>query len=253
MYHQFKTSLFHPKRIIMFLNNSYVKLWVYFFLLMFILTIPTILLTFKFDTMAPHDIQTMELGYKDYFKGSAKIENGLLYIEDSYNKSYTFGMYQISMSHQFIRSEAVIHIEFQEDRIRVHILNIFKYDQTYFDLGFDEFDFNDYSTKNIEHFTTLMLKTLKPIEVHTKILYVFIEFIKYSIEALMLIILSTFLTRLPLPFKYKFKGGVYASTIYVILCFFGIVFNMAILNLLGIIMLIVNYNIFIRGLKGHGI
>lgn len=246
MYQRFKRSLIKPSELGMYLKDSWIRIWVYFFLLIILGTLPFLFIIYANPGLSSSQIQNISANFVDTLQGDYQVVDGSLVMPvelESKINIHEFDLYAIVISHapkQFGYQQ--VGINFNKDYVSFHVSVYLVKTYTYSELGLNGFNFNDYSDQNINRFIKTINFIVSDNQTYNKAFQTLNVFINYLIEYLFFILMGVFLNRFLMKFSLKFKIAVYALTIYVILGLFSILFSLPILAFVGIVLLVVYLN-----------
>lgn len=241
MYERFKRGLLKPKEIGLYLKDSWRRVWIYFFLLSAILMIPVFILESTYSGLSSQELNIINENFVTAIAGDYKIEDSKLIFPEDYNqrKYLNLGYYTLNIKNGPISYENMITLYFQEEGIQILFFNVEGGFKPYDELGLSNFDFSDYSTENKVKFGNAINVFVKDYNFETKVIYLIFVFVATIFDLILMITVASFFGPFGVPFKLKFKVGVYASTVYVIMVLFANLFNIEYLIYLGMILMII--------------
>ena len=243
MYQRFKRGLFLPSELSMYLKDSWLKVWAYFFLMLILSALPFIMVTLASDGLSVQEKHFIKENYTERLAGSHQIIDGQLMIEpayltrDKYLKMdvYTFGIVNTPTSPEY----QGIRLIFVEDGVRLYTFNVFAEMYTYEALNLENYDFSNSSTTNIDRFIKAVDLIVKAHNGPTKAFQTAVTLGSSMVELMFFVLISAAFSRHLLPFKFKLKMAIYVLTPYVVMSLFALFLNNSIFIFVGIIMMMV--------------
>ncbi len=241
MYSRFKDSLVAPSNIVKYIKDKNSIVFSYFFLLIIFLTLPVVIFEISYFGLTSGQITNLSNNYSEKLSGPYEIVDNKLvidinnydlvkYIEIDY---YTIGI--INTPSRLLNY--YYRITFTENGLNyVSLIGDVRKTYSYNELGIDNFDFDDISKANIDKFIKAINVVVKDNQTSYKMMMIAGSFFAGIFEVLILILLIALLNRHPMPYKLKLKLMFYAITPYIILTFFGTVFNLGFISFIGIIL-----------------
>lgn len=240
MYNRFKAGLVAPSGIIKFLNDSYLVVWSYFFILCIIMTAPFLVVEASQQGLTSNQISFINENYSKVFNSNYEIINGELINNGDDSSSYLeLDLYTIGFINNSSLFDAnVIEIAFVKEGVRLQLLNTYSSLSKYDEIGLGNFDFGDYSKANKELFISSINKVLINNNLVNKTTQIVFMFLANGMEIMFLILIATFFNNSAISFKHRFKASIYASTVFVVLSFFSNIFYFSFLGFIGMIMMV---------------
>ena len=243
MYQQFKRGLFIPSELSLHLKDSWLKVWVYFFLLLMLASLPFIMVALANDGLSYQEKILFKESYTDTLSGTHKIIDGELVIEPQYlNRDkymridvYTIGIVNTPTSPEY----QGIRMIFTTTGVRLTTFNIVAQTYSYDELGLFNFDFSDYSTNNIDRLIKSIDRIIIEHRAPTKVFQTMVVVMSTCFELMFFALISAAFSRHPLPFKFKFKISVYVLTVYVVASLFALFLNNGLFIFVGIILMMI--------------
>ncbi|MFA5692119.1 MAG: DUF1189 family protein [Acholeplasmataceae bacterium] len=241
MYTRFKDSLITPSLIVKYLKDKTSVIISYFLILVIIITLPIVIYEVSYTGLSSSQINKLTNEFTNNISGPYEIIDNKLEIDPVYYDLvkyleldyYTIGI--INTPSGFM--DYYFRVVFTENGVNYSSL-VGNTNKTYSfnELGLNNFDFNNYSNANIERFVKGLNIVIKDNQAQYKMMMVLGSFIANGFELLILALIIALFNRHIMPYKLKFKLSIYAISIYTVLSFFGVIFNLNILNFVGIIM-----------------
>lgn len=243
MYQRFKRGLFIPSELSIYLKDSWLKVWVYFFLLLLLSSLPFLMVNFGSSGLPHQHKIAIKEQYVEELSGTHKIVDGILVIEpqnlshDRYLRVdiYTIGIVNTptSTAYQGIR------LIFVTDGVRLTTFNLPTQTYSYDELGINNFDFSDYSPQNIDRLIRAVNYITEDHNASIKVFQTVGTLGSTFIELIFFVLISAVFSRHLVPFKYKFKMAVYVLTVYVVLSLFALFLNNGLFIFIGIILMMI--------------
>ena len=243
MYQRFKRGLFIPSELSIYLKDSWLKVWVYFFLLLLLATLPFIMVVFGSNGLSNSEKIYIKEHYVEHLSSNHKIVDGKLIIdpltigEDVYLRVdvYTIGMVNTPTSPEY----QGIRLIFTEEGVRLTTFSLFVKTYDYNTLGLYNYDFSNYAHSNVDLFIKAINQIIIEHSVPTKSFQILVTVLSTFIELIFFVLISAAFVRHMIPFKYKFKMAVYVLTIYVVFSLFALFLNNGLFIFLGIILMMI--------------
>lgn len=237
MIKKFTTSLSKPPLTIFFIRDSWFKVILYVFFVIFLIVLPTIVKTSINPSMDQQRYKNMQEGLKsDFVIQNAKITDGTLTYEAA--GSISFDYFNISLGKQNL-SNNKINFVFEEKDLVVYVVDVEIDRQSYVSLDFENYDF---SSKDKTEITKLSVAIKKVYEGQSFIwvaeifaTYIISLFDYMLIALLMAVLMVFFVNRIPMPFSLRLKLSLYLTTVYGVMQLILVLFNASYLNILAII------------------
>ncbi len=245
MYARFKRGLLIPSELPIFLKDSWGRLVAYFFLLVAITMLPFFVAEYPYQGMTSQEYQMIERNIQNTISGDYGIVDGVLSIPIELREKdiyLTAGAYTIAINNAPTGIEnQIARFTFLTEGIRYSALgnNIAYYE--YATLGLENYSFSDYSPQNKEKIILALDSVLKENQLANKSVQTGFQFLISSFEVIFIVSLTALFFRREVPYLYRFKMSLYATTIYVICTLFSVIFALEILALIGLILVMV-YN-----------
>lgn len=250
MFKRLTTSLTKPPYVVFFLNDSWVRVIIYFLILPFILVIPFLVRQTIQPGMNINRYEELVSVIKsDLLGNSMKIEDGILIGEDIYETSFDYiGLhlgYTYGSMNQFV-------ISLDQKEITFRLMNIETYAISYEKLGLMNFDFSIDSIENarllasyikdfydLQNYTTIYEATMiYIIRLTDYLIYIFF---------MPLIMLLLFRSN-SLLFMQKIKLSIYLTTIYFFIEFLFVLFNFKNLEFISMLVLYIYHYLAYRSI-----
>lgn len=243
MYQRFKRGLFIPSELAIYLNDTWLKVWVYFFLLVTIASLPFLMVSYGSYGFSNAEKIAFKDNYVTTLSGSHQIVDGELFIasENLGNARflrldiYTIGIVNTPTSPEY----QGIRMIFTSNGIRLSTLQVPNRLYSYSELGIENFDFSNYSTQNIDQLIRALDIIVKDHHVTTKVYQTFLILGSTFIELMFFVLISAAFAKQMMPFNLKFKIAVYVLTVYVITSLFALILNTGIFIFIGIILMMI--------------
>jgi len=242
MYNRFKTGLLKPSEIGKYFKDSWLRVWAYFFMLVLIQILPFTVFVMVQDGLSVDEYQTIESSFREHLSGNHSIQNGLLMIpSESLNEPRYFVMdaYTIGIINTPSQQLSGLNITFIDEGVRFSVSTLYRKYYSYESLGLHDFEFNDYSTLNVQKFMRAINTIVKDNQVFSKGFSLGVFIASTVIELLFISFLASSFTFTIIPFKVRYKIAVYVSTVYVIGSLFALVLYTSLIQLIGMIAVIV--------------
>lgn len=245
MYSRFKRGLLIPSELPIFLKDTWVRLVTYFFLLVLISMLPFMIAEYPYQGMTSLEYRLIDSGIQTYLSGDYGIVDGKLGIpfelrdKDIY---MTAGAYTIAINNTpSAIDNQVARLTFLSEGIRYSALGYeFAY-YSYTELGLENYDFNDYSNDNKEKLLITLDAILRQNQFANKFSQTILQLSISAFEVIFIVSLTALFFRKEVPYRYRFKMSLYATTIYVVCALFSILLALEILTIVGLILVMV-YN-----------
>ncbi len=248
MLKRFVSSLRQPKQLIQYLNDSRGVVFLYMMVLSFVVFLPSLFI-YQFQGIITNN--QYELFYeeveREIFSKNNILANGEFTINESID--FTYEVFRIS-NQRFLSYH--IQITLLEAGASIHISN---QEIAFFSYGNDlSIDFNDSSIQNVSAFTRYLENLIESTST-ISFIYIFSMFLSnifdYLFVTLFLTLLMSFsLYKSQLPFKKKFKIGLYLSSIYLVFNMITILFSIQFLQFFSLLITYFYYVSFYKTLKG---
>lgn len=240
MYKRFKESLTKPSGLILYLKDTWLRIWLYFFLLTFIMLLPTIFKVVTIETFDKHTTQDLYNMIGNIDK-PYRIEDGTLvdaHIDGDKTFESSFGSYAvyINKSNQ-LNVNTLYHFEFQKEGLAFYILDGETVFRTYEQLNLEQFDFYDKTLENQMMLVTAFNTLYQSNAIGIKIAEVGLTTLGIALQLLLIIAVLSLFNSKPIKYKYKFKINVYAATIYAVVLLFAELFQIGLFLYLGVILM----------------
>ena len=245
---RFITSLRQPKHLVQYLNDSRGVVFLYMMALSLIVFLPSLLIYQLQGVITNNQYAVL---YEDVQNGmflkDNVLENGVFILNEPVD--FTYEVFRVS--NQTIFSYH-IQITLLETGMSMHISN-----QEIAFLSYDDaltVDFNDLSIQNVSLFTRYLENFIEASPM-ISFIYIFSMFLSnifdYLFVTLFLTLLMSFsLYKSQMPFKQKFKIGLYLSSIYLVFNMITILFNIQFLQFFSLLITYFYYVSFYKALKG---
>lgn len=233
MYKRFLSGLSKPREIILYLKDSWLKVWVYLILLAVLLTVPFFIAETTYSGFSSHEITQISSKFQSNLSGPYQIKDSVLIIptENIYDvRGISVTSYTINLINAMPSSSSMITLNFEENGIHIQFLNLINSFQTYKNIGLENYNFADYSPENIQILNNAFQNLLKKYDVIIKSIYLGYVFLSNIVDIILITALVSLAIRSKLKFKHKFKLAVYNATIYAVLVFYSNIFNMSFLT-----------------------
>ncbi|MBN3490797.1 DUF1189 family protein [Acholeplasma equirhinis] len=241
MYQRFRAGLVNPRMLAEYFKDSWLKVLTYFFLLVILLLVPFLLVELQFEGLRGDQINAIRNNYQEAFVVPYEIKEGKLTLigeTDVLDRGLSVDMVTVSIkSRGTSLLSGEIEIFFGEDSVSYFVSGFRQKTYSYDLLNLEGFSFQNYGSLDQEKF----IKAVNYVVKDNKALHVGVQtglyFLGNAIELGLMVLLATLLSKQGIPFGPKMKIAVYASTIYAITGFFGIVFALQIIQYIGIALL----------------
>ena len=244
---RFITSLRQPKQLVQYLNDSRGVVFLYMMVLSLIVFLPSLLIYQLQGVITNNQYSVLyEDVENEMFLKDNVLENGIFILNDPVD--FTHEVFRVS--NQTILSYH-IQITLLENGMSMHFSN-----QEIAFLSYDDaitVDFNDSSIQNVSLFTRYLENFIETSPM-ISFIYIFSIFLSnifdYLLVTLFLTLLMSFsLYKSQMPFKQKFKIGLYLSSIYLIFNMITILFNIQFLQFFSLLITYFYYVSFYKALK----
>ena len=248
MLKRFITSLRQPKQLVQYLNDSKGVVFLYMLVLSFIVFLPSLLIYQLQGVITDNQYALLyEDVQNEMFPKDNTLKNGILTLNDPVD--FTYEVFRVS--NQTISSYH-IQITLLETGMSMHISN-----QEIAFLSYDDalnVDFNDPSIQNVSLFTRYLENFIETSPM-ISFIYIFSMFLSNIFDYLFVTVFLTLLMSFSLyksqmPFKQKFKIGLYLSSIYLVFNMITILFNIQFLQFFSLLITYFYYVSFYKALKG---
>ncbi|CCV63978.1 conserved hypothetical protein (DUF1189) [Alteracholeplasma palmae J233] len=242
MYKKLKISLFSPAQIIELINDKWRSIWIYFFSIVLFLMIPTVIVNTMEKGMSVFQYRALSEVIKNEVRVDGKITNGILETNNNVHVKFDqFDLYivkdkidmQLTSTHMIILEKDKVHYLFREMPVT---------SSSYKEIGLENYDFLDISSKNQNIFLNSMDTFFSINKASIVSLVILVDWLGIVIDLLLVVLVISFFNFKPVPFKYKFKVNIYASTIYVLFNFFAVLFQIQFIAYIGIVLMFVYSN-----------
>ncbi len=250
MFKKFTTSLTKPPLAIFFIKDSWVKIFLYIFILPIVMIIPSVFMLITQPAMTQDMYQeTYQLVQSKFRFDDASISDyKLTYTE---TKSFSTATYDICMGTaansravSFVFVSNGISVEFMDQKLDFH---------SYAELGLEFYDFS--STQAIDiHTLTLVIQDVYQSQYYIHMASVIQQYLWYVVDYLVVIIIMAFMSSLMapmlrMPFAMRFKLSTYLSTIYVFANLIAILLGIAAITYISIIFVYIYHIWVFRSIK----
>lgn len=233
MYKRFLSGLTKPREIILYLKDSWLKVWVYLTLLAVLLTVPFFIAETTYTGFSSHEITQINSGFQPYLSGPYQIIDSKLIIPiENQNdfKQINITSYSINLINTNTVASSMITLNFEETGVNILFFNVLNSFETYESIGLTNFNFSDYSPANIQIFTNALQNLVSKYNIAIKAIYIGYVMLANILDIILITALVSFAIKSKLKFKHRFKLAVYNATIYAILVFYSNIFNMSFLT-----------------------
>ena len=253
MYQRFKRALLIPSELYIYLKDSWLNVWVYFFLMLMLTALPFMMITWANTGFSDRNKIEIKEQFVENLSGTHKIVAGELIVEQEFLNSdkyinldvYTIGIVNTPTSPEY----QGIRIILVKDGVKLYTFGVLAKTYSYDELGLSDFDFSDYSLTNIDKFirgiNLIAIAYSAPIKVFSS----FVTLLSSAIELIFFVIISATFSRTLIPFKFKFKIAVYVLTPYVVMSLFALFLGSGLFIFLGIILMMIYMRIAFSKLK----
>ncbi len=245
MYSRFKRGLLIPSELPIYLKDTWVRLVTYFFLLVLISMLPFMIAEYPYQGMTSLEYRLIDSGIQTYISGDYGIVDGKLEIPFELRDKDLYmvaGAYTIAINNTPSSIDnQVARLTFLNEGIRYSALGYEVAYYSYVDLDLENYDFNDYSDLNKARLIGTLDSILKQNQFANKISQTILQFLISAFEVIFIVSLTALFFRKEVPYRYRFKMSLYATTIYVVCALFSIIFAFEILTIVGLI-LVMAYN-----------
>ncbi|WIF88722.2 hypothetical protein [Acholeplasma laidlawii] len=253
MYQRFKRALLIPSELYLYLKDSWLNVWVYFFLMLMLTALPFMMITWANTGFSDRNKIEIKEQFVENLSGTHKIVAGELIVEQEFLNSdkyinldiYTIGIVNAptSLEYQGIRIILI------KDGVELYTFGVLAKTYSYDELGLSDFDFSDYSLTNIDKFIRGINLIAIEYSGPTKVFSSFVTLLSSAIELIFFVIISATFSRTLIPFKFKFKIAVYVLTPYVVMSLFALFLGSGLFIFLGIILMMIYMRIAFSKLK----
>lgn len=188
MYQRFKRSLIKPSELGMYIKDSWLRIWVYFFLLLVVGIFPFLLIIYATPGLNNAQIQNVSSNFIENLQGNYTVIDNNLIIpleEQSLIRGHEFDLYAISISHApRLSGYQQVSIHFSKEYVQFFVSIYLVKTYTYSDLNLNGFSFNDYSSQNIDRFIRAINYMVIDNQVPNKLFQTTTVLINYAIEYL---------------------------------------------------------------------
>lgn len=253
MYQRFKRALLIPSELYIYLKDSWLNVWVYFFLMLMLTALPFMMITWANTGFSDRNKIEIKEQFVENLSGTHKIVAGELIVEQEFLNSdkyinldiYTIGIVNTPTSPEY----QGIRIILVKDGVKLYTFGVLAKTYSYDELGLSDFDFSDYSLTNIDKFIRAMNLIAIEYSGPTKVFSSFVTLLSSAIELIFFVIISATFSRTLIPFKFKFKIAVYVLTPYVVMSLFALFLGSGLFIFLGIILMMIYMRIAFSKLK----
>jgi len=251
MYKRFKDSLESPKKVFMYANDSFWRIFGYILIMSFLLSLPvTITALYKPELLFPSTSALESKIKANFIEEDYKIVDGK-FINEGQNKFFTLGYFSYSFSKVNENNDNFYHIVFEEETLSFYIGNRYmmnKYNSiSYKDLEMENMEF----TLNNAGDIASKIQMINNGGVAT--LLVFQSFLEAMLDFLFMALLFTLFTliflRLPIKFKILFKFSVYLLTGWVSFILLARLFGLSEILFLDAIIICIYYYLAFKSVK----
>lgn len=241
MYQKFKRGLLRPSELSLYLKDSWLKVWAYFFLLLILAVLPFVLLALASTGLSDQEKLAIKSQYEQTLQSPHQIVDGELIIdysqllEDRYLRLdiYTVGLINTPTSPEFQGMRMI----FVKDGIRLTKFMTVTQMYTYEELGLQNFKFSNERSDNVDRLIKAIDQIIIEHNASAKTFQVSVIFMSLCIELLFFTLLTALFSRYPITFKYKFKIAIHVLTVYVVASLFALFFNNGLFIFIGIILM----------------
>src|SRR5690554_369614 len=241
MYQKFKRGLLRPSELSLYLKDSWLKVWAYFFLLLILAALPLVILALVSTGLSNQEKLAIKSQYTQTLQSPHQIVDGELIIdygqllEDRYLRLdiYTVGLINTPTSPEFQGMRMV----FVKDGIRLTKFMTMTQMYTYDEVGLQNFKFSNESSDNVDRLIKAIDQIVMDHSTSAKTFQVSVILMSLCIELLFFTLLTALFTRYLIKFKYKFKIAVHVLTVYVVASLFALFTNNGLFIFLGIILM----------------
>lgn len=253
MYQRFKRALLIPSELYIYLKDSWLNVWVYFFLMLMLTALPFMMITWANTGFSDRNKIEIKEQFVENLSGTHKIVAGELIVEQEFLNSdkyinldiYTIGIVNTPTSPEY----QGIRIILIKDGVKLYTFGVLAKTYSYDELGLSDFDFSDYSLTNIDKFIRGINLIAIEYSAPTKVFSSFVTLLSSAIELIFFVIISATFSRTLIPFKFKFKIAVYVLTPYVVMSLFALFLGSGLFIFLGIILMMIYMRIAFSKLK----
>lgn len=253
MYQRFKRALLIPSELYIYLKDSWLNVWVYFFLMLMLTALPFMMITWANTGFSDRNKIEIKEQFVEKLSGTHKIVAGELIVEQEFLNSdkyinldiYTIGIVNTPTSPEY----QGIRIILIKDGVKLYTFGVLAKTYSYDELGLSDFDFSDYSLTNIDKFIRGINLIAIEYSVPIKVFSSFVTLLSSTIELIFFVIISATFSRTLIPFKFKFKIAVYVLTPYVVMSLFALFLGSGLFIFLGIILMMIYMRIAFSKLK----
>ncbi|MBG0762506.1 DUF1189 family protein [Acholeplasma laidlawii] len=253
MYQRFKRALLIPSELYIYLKDSWLNVWVYFFLMLMLTALPFMMITWANTGFSDRNKIEIKEQFVENLSGTHKIVAGELIVEQEFLNSdkyinldiYTIGIVNTPTSPEY----QGIRIILIKDGVKLYTFGVLAKTYSYDELGLSDFDFSDYSLTNIDKFIRGINRIAIEYSAPTKVFSSFVTLLSSAIELIFFVIISATFSRTLIPFKFKFKIAVYVLTPYVVMSLFALFLGSGLFIFLGIILMMIYMRIAFLKLK----
>ncbi|WP_264229956.1 hypothetical protein [Acholeplasma laidlawii] len=253
MYQRFKRALLIPSELYLYLKDSWLNVWVYFFLMLILTALPFMMISWANNGFSDRNKIEIKDQFVEKLSGTHKIVDGELIVEQAFLNQdkymnidiYTIGIVNTPTSPEY----QGIRIILVKDGVKLYTFGVLAKTYSYDELGLSNFNFSDYSLTNIDKFIRAMNIIAIEYSGPTKVFSSFVTLLSSAIELIFFVFISATFSRTLIPFKFKFKIAIYVLTPYVVMSLFALFLGSGLLIFLGIILMMIYMRIAFSKLK----
>lgn len=242
MYQRFKRGLVKPSELALYLRDSSTWIVAYLFLLLVIMMLPFFVAEYSYSGMTSREYRILDESIPTLISDNYKIENGKLIIPLEVRERDLFvtaGAYTIAINNAPTDIESTLsRFTFVDEGIRYSIFGREIGYFTYESVGLENYNFNDYSSINKQLLLNALNSILLNHQFENKFSQTVFQALILIFEYLFVVTMVALLFRSDIPYRFRFKMTVYASTIYVIFSVLAQSFMVEFLMLVGFVLLL---------------
>lgn len=237
MFKKFTTSLSKPPLTIFFMKDAWYKVIFYVIFVTFLVVLPGFIKIAIDPSMEQSRYEMIQKEIKTDFRiENAEIKEGTLTHEGQ--KQLTFDYFGIYLGKQQL-SKTTVNFVFEEENMVIYMMDVELDRYTYQELNLENYDFNSNTKEDIVRLSAAVKQVYEKqtfIIVAESIATYFLTLVDYIfISLFMTVLMMLFVSKLPMPFLYRFKVSLYLSTIYAVIQLILILFNTPYLSVFGTI------------------
>jgi len=232
-------SISKPSMLGKFINDHFKIVWLYFFIVLVVSSIPLIIARSVQRDFTEGTHRAIHESLRTVFRSDAQIIDGVLTTPNNTAMMVNIGFYTIYINPRQVNAQSFFRFVMHNDTLSLYALNFRVASDTLTNLGLQYYDFNDVSSQNMRRFSNAFESLSLVNSAGLITITVIYDLIVRVGQTLLLVLIAAAFNLRPIPFKYKFKMAMYASTIFLIFTFFAMAFGQGFFTIVGILLMMI--------------